>query len=98
MPRTFSLRASVSSDSPSAILPVLREQLPGARLSPTSDGCAVEAEVKGENARELNRALLSALRRAEKRTRLRAEWTSEGVTEKFFDYVPKGTKPAEAGR
>ena len=42
-----------------------------------------------------NRQLLSELRRAEKKTRLRAEWTSGGVTEKFFDYVPKGTKKAE---
>jgi hypothetical protein len=38
---------------------------------------------------------LSEMRRAEKKTRLRAEWTSGGITEKFFDYVPKGTKKAE---
>jgi hypothetical protein len=36
--------------------------------------------------------LLSALRKVEKRTTLRAEWTSEdGNTERFFDYVLKKT-------
>lgn len=38
----------------------------------------------------MNRSLLSALRGAEKKTRLRAEWTSEkGAGEGFFDYVLK---------
>ena len=50
--------------------------------------------MKGSSARELNRHLLSELRRAEKKTRLRAEWTCEGITERFFDYVPKGTRSA----
>jgi hypothetical protein len=46
----------------------------------------------GASAKELNRSLLSALRRAEKRTRLRSEWTSkDGVTERYFDYVLKKT-------
>jgi hypothetical protein len=37
--------------------------------------------------------LLSELRRAEKRTRIRTEWVFSGNTvEKFFDYVPKGTR------
>ncbi len=31
------------------------------------------------------------MRRAEKRTRMRAEWTSGKTAERFFDYVPKGT-------
>jgi hypothetical protein len=44
----------------------------------------------GNSARDLNRQLLSTLRR----TRLRAEWTAAGVTHRFFDYVPKGTRPA----
>lgn len=34
------------------------------------------------------------MRRVEKRTRIRSEWTSEGVTERFFDYVPKGKRSA----
>lgn len=52
----------------------------------------VEAEMEGASARELNRALLSCLRKVEKRTTLRAEWTSsDNVTERFFDYVLKKT-------
>jgi predicted nucleotidyltransferase component of viral defense system len=34
------------------------------------------------------------LDRVERRTRLRSEWTVNGVTDRFFDYVPKGTRPA----
>jgi hypothetical protein len=40
----------------------------------------------------LNRTFLSALRNIEKRTTLRAEWTSDDSTSKdFFDYVLKKT-------
>ena len=50
----------------------------------------VRGEMEGENAKELNRALLSSLRRVEKRTRLRAEWTAQnGTVYRFFDYVLK---------
>ena len=48
--------------------------------------------MEGTAAKEVNRTLLSALRRVEKRTRLRAEWTSDdGTTFRFFDYVLKRT-------
>lgn len=57
----------------------------------TGDEFVVEAELEGASARELNRTLLSALRKAEKRKTLRAEWASGGTTEKFFDYVLKKT-------
>ncbi|MGO8871128.1 MAG: hypothetical protein ACLQPH_06945 [Acidimicrobiales bacterium] len=49
---------------------------------------------EGSDPRALNRELLSALRRVERRTRLRAEWTANGVIHRFFDYVPKGSRPA----
>jgi len=29
----------------------------------------------------------------ERKTRLHAEWTAGGSVERFFDYVPKGTRP-----
>jgi hypothetical protein len=45
--------------------------------------------MKGTSAKELNRTLLSALRKLEKRTTLRADWTSGDTTERFFDYVSK---------
>src|ERR1035437_4033534 len=54
----------------------------------------VDCWMEGTDSRELNRELLSSLRRVERRTRLRSEWTVNGVTDRFFDYVPKGTRPA----
>jgi hypothetical protein len=56
------------------------------------DEFVVEAQMEGASARDLNRTFLSALRKAEKRTVLRAEWTSDdGTSERFFDYVLKKT-------
>jgi hypothetical protein len=85
--------AEVSSDRPSAIGPLLK-QLVGATVTETPEGFRVDAWMEGVDARELNRALLSCLRRIERQTRLRSEWTASGVTHRFFDYVPKGTRPA----
>lgn len=94
MPKTFKLVATISSDSPAAIRAPLERVIGSkAKIEPTDDGFRVEATLSGESAKDLNRQLLSEMRRAEKKTRLRAEWTSGGVTEKFFDYVPKGKKP-----
>ena len=94
--KTFKLVATVSSDTPTAVRGPLECALgPKAKIEPTDDGFRVEAKLSGESAKDLNRQLLSDMRRAEKKTRLRAEWTSGNVTEKFFDYVPKGTKKAE---
>ena len=91
--KKFKLSANVSSSNPSAIKSVL-ERIVGSNgsIKPTSDGFEVKAEFKGESARDLNRVLLSELRKAEKRTRLRSEWTCEGTAEKFFDYALKQTK------
>jgi hypothetical protein len=86
----------VSSDSPAAVRAPLRGFLgPKARIGRTEDGFRVEATIVGDSAKDLNRQLLSEMRRLERKTRLRAEWRSDGVTEKFFDYVPKGTKKTE---
>jgi hypothetical protein len=89
----FHLIAEVSSDSPTAIGPVL-EQLVGGTVTETPEGFHVDCWMEGTDSRELNRELLSSLRRVERRTRLRAEWTANGVTDRYFDYVPKGTRPA----
>jgi hypothetical protein len=90
--KKFKLSARVGSATPSAIKPVL-ERIIGSNgsIKPTSDGFEVNAEFKGESARDLNRMLLSELRKAEKKTRIRSEWTSEDTTEKFFDYAHKQT-------
>lgn len=90
--KRFVLRARVSTDDPAAIRPVLERLVSSGKVG-SGDAAGefrVEAEMEGPSARDLNRSLLSELRRAEKRTRLRAEWTADGVTERFFDYVPKG--------
>jgi len=91
--KKFKLSATVSSANPSAVKPVL-ERIVGSNgtAKPTSDGFEVNAVFKVENARDLNRVLLTELRKAEKKTRLRSEWASEDTAEKFFDYALKQTK------
>jgi hypothetical protein len=91
--RSFKLSARISSDNPSAIQPVL-ERLIGVKgiIKSIGDGFEVQADLRGESARDLNRMLLSELRKTERRTRIRAEWTSGNTVERFFDYVPKGTR------
>jgi hypothetical protein len=93
----FRLQARVSSDRPDAVRPILLERFVPGAVTRSGEEFVVEAELTGPDVKELNRALLSALRRAEKRTRLRARWTSDDGTEySFFDYVLKRTAPARA--
>jgi hypothetical protein len=88
----FRVVARVSSSNPKAIRPILEQAITKGSVKEAKGEYSVEAEMAGESAKDLNRSLLSALRRAEKKTRLRAEWTSDdGTTEKFFDYVLKKT-------
>ena len=88
----FRLKGRVSSASPSALLPVLGAYVPPLSVVKDGDDFLVEGVIEGTDAKAVNRALLSALRRIEKRTRLRAEWTSDrGTTFRFFDYVLKQT-------
>jgi hypothetical protein len=88
--KKFSLSAKVGSDNPAVVKPVL-EQLIGKKgiIHSTADGFEIQAELEGESARDLNRSLLSEMRRAEKRTTLRSEWSSGNIVESYFDYVPK---------
>jgi len=94
--KRYSLRAEISTDHSVAVKPVLERMFTrGSVTGGEKEGeFRVRAEMEGSSARELNRHLLSELRRVEKKTRLRAEWTSEGITERFFDYVLKGTRSA----
>lgn len=87
----FDVVADVSSADPAAIEPVLRRIVDG-EITPITGGFHVVATLSGESAQDLNRSLLSALRRVERRTQLRAAWKSSGATEHFFDYVPKGRR------
>jgi hypothetical protein len=88
----FSVIADVSSDNLPAVRPVLLHMIEGAAVTNTADGLHVQGIMDGTNARDVNRRLLSALRQAEKKTRLRAEWTADGHIHRFFDYVPKSTR------
>lgn len=90
--KRFTLAARVSSSNPQAISPVLKKLITEGSVKREGDEFLVNAKMEGADAKELNRSLLSALRRVEKKTRLRAEWTSrDGTTQKFFDYVLKKT-------
>jgi len=91
--KKFTLLAKVSSDNPSAIKPVLGSLIGNkGTIKSTDDGFEIQAELEGESAKDLNRMLLSEMRKVEKRTRLRAEWSSDKTVQKFFDYVPKGIR------
>jgi hypothetical protein len=90
--KRFRLTAQVSSSSSQAIKPVLEKFITKGSVRKEDEEFVIETEMQGSNAKELNRSLLSALRKAEKKTRLRAEWTSnDGTTLRFFDYVLKKT-------
>jgi hypothetical protein len=88
--RRFMLVASVSTDSPEAVQRVLERLFGEASVTRLGKNeFRIETEMEGEDAKELNRSLLSELRRVERKTRLRAEWTSDETTDRFFDYVLK---------
>lgn len=91
--KRFELYAKISSSNPSAIEPVLRKFFENkGTLTREGDDFVIKASLEGNSAKDLNRALLSELRRAEKKTRLRAEWSYNKTTERFFDYVLKKTE------
>lgn len=92
--KTFTLMARVSTENPQAIKLALKKLVSKGSITPTDEGFLIQATMYGKDARELNRTLLSALRRVERKTRLRAEWMSGRTTERFFDYVPKGSLKA----
>jgi tetrahydromethanopterin S-methyltransferase subunit A len=89
----FKLVARIESEDIRAIEPIIKNFIgTNGSISSKDDEIVIEATVKGENAKDLNRRLLSEMRRVVKKTRLRSEWSSSGVTEKFFDYVSKGKR------
>lgn len=88
----FHLVALVSSSNLNEVRSVLGKHFAKDSIKKAANGLAVEADLNGPSAKELNRSLLSELRRVEKKTSIRSEWTSaDGVTYKFFDYVLKKT-------
>ncbi len=82
----------MSSSNLQAIKPLLEQLIKTGSVKEAKGEFIIEAEMTGDSAKELNRTFLSTLRRIEKKTRLRAEWTSDnGTAQRFFDYVLKKT-------
>jgi hypothetical protein len=87
----FRFSADVSSENLDGVGQVLRG-LADCEVTGTPDGWHVDGFMEGEDARDVNRRLLSPLRRVERRTRLRAEWSGEGSVYRFFDYALKSQR------
>jgi hypothetical protein len=87
----FKLKAQINRSDGETIRHALDQLAAKGSVRKEGDEFVVEAEMEGASAKELNRTLLSALRKVGKRTTLRAEWTSDGTSERFFDYVLKKT-------
>lgn len=87
----FQLKARINRSDGKTIRQALDQLAAKGSVRKEGDAFLVEAEMEGASAKELNRTLLSALRKVGKRTTLRAEWTSGNTTERFFDYVLKKT-------
>ena len=82
----FSVIADVSSEDLAAVRPVLLHMIERAAVTSTADGLHVRGIMDGTDARDVNRRLLSALRQAERKTRLRAEWSGDG----YVHRAPRG--------
>ena len=94
--RIYKLKAQTSSNNPQSVLQVLKRFLVRkGDVVLNGELIEVNAELEGESAKDLNRILLSEMRKIEKKTRLRAEWTSDNITERFFDYVSNSVKESE---
>ena len=90
--KKFRLSAKVSSDNPSPVKTVLERLIENKGIvKKTDQGFEIDGELEGESAVALDRTLPFALYRAEKKTRMRSQWTLGNTTEKFFDYVLKAT-------
>ena len=92
--KTYGLKAEIVTADPAGIEAVLTDFVGVNAILKTDRGFSVNTMMTGESARNLNRSLLAALRRVSKMTTLRAEWTADGLTERFFDYVARGVREA----
>ncbi len=88
------LKARVSSDSPDAVGRFLVATFGATSVTRDGNDWIVRAAVESASARDANGALLQRASAGGAKTRLRAEWAAGGSVEQFFDYVPKGTRPA----
>ncbi len=87
----FKFAANINTDDPRGIEPVLADLIGVDGILRTDYGFRVRSTMQGRDAIELNRKLLSSLRRVELGTTLQSEWTHDGTTERFIDYEPNGS-------
>jgi len=87
----FKLKARINRSDAETIQQALDQFAAKGSVRKEGDEFLVEADIEGASAKELNRTLLSALRKVNKRTTLRAERTSGDTTQGYFDYVLKKT-------
>ncbi len=90
----FKLVADISTSDPKKIEPILSDLIGVDGILRTESGFKITKTFEGQSARELNRGLLSNLRRVVKSTTMHSEWTHGKSVERFFDYVPKGIREA----
>jgi hypothetical protein len=82
----FKLKARINGSNERTIQQALKQLGTDGEVKKVRDAFAVSAEIEGTSADELNKTLLSALKSVRKRTKLRAEWTSDdGITQTYFD-------------
>ena len=89
---TFKLNARIIRSDAETIRQAFGNLAAKANITQERDECIIDATVDGESAKDLNRCLLSALRKVHRRATIRAQWTSTAnLTESYFDYVLKKT-------
>ena len=91
----FHVIAIVGTDNPKEVHPILKDFIAGrgsikevdvSEMTHGKNGeFLVQADLEGETSKALNKELLSALRKVEKRTSLRSSWNSGKITEHYFD-------------
>ncbi len=81
---TFNLHARVARAEAQTIRQALADLAARASVAAEGEDFTIQAEVEGPTAKDLNRRLLSALRKVHKRATLHAQWTSYcNVTESY---------------
>lgn len=85
----------IATDEPECLADALQALVGAEHVTRPEDGFRVVGTFAGTSAKDRNRALISVLRRAVKRTRLRARRTGDGETERFLDHVSKGRRPTD---
>ncbi len=91
---SFKLVADISTSDPKKLESVLSDLIGVDGILRVPNGFKIMKTFEGQSARELNRGLLSNLRRVVMETTMRSEWTHGKLSEQFFDYVPKGFRKA----